>query len=177
MWEEFLPNSIKNTNVKWYLFKHDENTKNIHYLVPLSVKFYQIFIFTYDFDTDLFFSTSCSQLISGESLVSLIHSTHIHIRAFALIPPKKTWNCNFFLDLFFSTFFFKSQHYTEKNQNKCLTLQLDSCKFLTLQLDSCNFLHYSLIAVIILKIFWSEQVHLRTSFFTADSRREVVVQM
>ena len=166
MWEEFLPNSIKNTNVKWYLFKHDENTKNIHYLVPLSVKFYQIFIFTYDFDTDLFLSTSCSQLISGESLVSFIHSTHIHMRAFALIPPKKTWNCNFFLD-FFSTFFFKSQHYTEKNQNKCLTLQL----------DSCNFLHYSLIAVIILKIFWSEQVHLRTSFFTADSRREVVVQM
>ena len=121
MWEEFLPNSIKNTNVKWYLFKHDENTKNIHYLVPLSVKFYQIFIFTYDFDTDLFLSTSCSQLISGESLVSFIHSTHIHMRAFALIPPKKTWN------------------YTEKNQNKCLTLQLDSCKFLTLQLDSCNY--------------------------------------
>ena len=166
MWEEFLPNSIKNTNVKWYLFKHDENTKNIHYLVPLSVKFYQIFIFTYDFDTDLFLSTSCSQLISGESLVSFIHSTHIHMRDFALIPPENTWNCNFFLD-FFSTFFFKSQHYTEKNQNKCLTLQL----------DSCNFLHYSLIAVIILKIFWSEQVHLRTSFFTADSRREVVVQM
>ena len=69
--------------------------------------------------------------------------------------------------IFFSTFFFKSQHYTEKNQNKCLTLQL----------DSCDFLHYSLIAVIILKIFWSEKVHLRTSFFTADSRREVVVQM
>ena len=157
MWEEFLPNSIKNTNVKWYLFKHDENTKNIHYLVPLSVKFYQIFIFTYDFDTDLFLSTSCSQLISGEPLVSFIHSTHIHMRAFALIPPKKTWNCNFFLNFIFSTFFFKSQHYTEKIKT--------------------NVWHYSLIAVIILKIFWSEQVHLRTSFFTADSRREVVVQM
>ena len=129
MWEEFLPNSIKNTNVKWYLFKCDKDTKDIHYLVPLSVKFYQIFIFTYDFDTDLFLSTSCSQLISGESLVSFIHSTHIHMRAFALIPPKKTWNCNFFLNLFFSTIFFKSQHYTEKNQNKCLTLQLDSCNY------------------------------------------------
>ena len=166
MWEEFLPNSIKNTNVKWYLFKHDENTKNIYYLVPLSVKFYQIFIITYDFNTDLFLSTSCWQLISGEPLVSFIHSTHVHMRAFALTPPKKTWNCNFFLDFLF-TFFFKSQHYTEKNQNKCLTLQL----------DSCNFLYYSLIAVIILKIFWSEQVHLRTSIFTADSCREVVVHM
>ena len=167
MWEEFLPNSIKNTNVKWYLFKHDENTKNIHYLVPLSVKFYQIFIFTYDFDTDLFLSTSCSQLISGESLVSFIHSTHIHMRAFALIPPKKTWNCNFFLNFIFFNLLFQKSALHWKNQNKCLTLQL----------DSCNFLHYSLIAVIILKIFWSEQVHLRTSFFTADSRREVVVQM
>ena len=142
-------------------------TKNIHYLVPLSVKFYQIFIFTYDFDTDLFLSTSCSQLISGEPLVSCIHSTHIFMVAFALIPLKKTWNCNLFVFNFFSTFLFNSQHYTEKNQNK----------YLTLQLDSCNFLYYSLIAVIILKIFWSEQDHLRTSFFTADSRREVVVQM
>ena len=77
MWEEFLPNSIKNTNVKWYLFKHDENTKNIHYLVPLSVKFYQIFIFIYDFDTDLFLSTSCSQLISGESLARPLNRSHL----------------------------------------------------------------------------------------------------
>ena len=115
--EEFLPNSIKNTNVKWYLFKHDENTKNIHYLVPLSVKFYQIFIFTYDFDTDLFLSTSCSQLISGESLVSFIHSTHIHMRAFALIPPKKTWNCNFFLNfIFFNLLFQKSALHWKKSK-------------------------------------------------------------
>ena len=117
VWEEFLPNSIKNTNVKWYLFKHDENTKNIHYLVPLSVKFYQIFIFTYDFDTDLFLSTSCSQLISGESLVSFIHSTHIHMRAFALIPPKKTWNCNFFLNfIFFNLLFQKSALHWKKSK-------------------------------------------------------------
>ena len=134
MWEEFLPNSIKNTNVKWYLFKHDENTKNIHYLVPLSVKFYQIFIFTYDFDTDLFLSTSCSQLISGESLVSFIHSTHIHMRAFALIPPKKkTWICNFFLDFFQPSF------------SKVST---------TLKKIKTNVWHYSLIAVIFYITAW-----------------------
>ena len=129
MWEEFLPNSIKNTNVKWYLFKHDENTKDIHYLVPLSVKFYQIFIFTYDFDTDLFLSTSCSQLISGESLVSFIHSTHIQMRAFALIPPNKTWNCNFFLNFIFFNLLFQKSALHWKNQNKCFTLQLDSCNY------------------------------------------------
>ena len=134
MWEEFLPNSIKNTNVKWYLFKHDENTKNIHYLVPLSVKFYQIFIFTYDFDTDLFLSTSCSQLISGESLVSFIHSTHIHMRAFALIPPKKTWNCNFFLNFFFQLSFSKVST--------------------TLKKIKTNVWHYSLIAVIFYITAW-----------------------
>ena len=144
MWEEFLPNSIKNTNVKWYLFKHDENTKNIHYLVPLSVKFYQIFIFTYDFDTDLFLSTSCSQLISGEPLVSCIHSTHIFMVAFALIPLKKTWNCNLFVFNFFQPSF--------------------STVITTLKKIKTNFWHYSLIAVIILNIIWPEQVHLRTPF-------------
>ena len=167
MWEEFLPNSIKNTNVKWYLFKHDENTKNIHYLVPLSVKFYQIFIFTYNFDTDLFLSTSCSQLISGEPLVSFIHSTHVHMRVFALTPPKKTWNCNFFLDFFFQPSFSKVS----------TTLKKIKTNVWHYSLIAVNFWHYSLIAVIILKILWPEEVHLRTPFFTADSRREVVVQM
>ena len=137
MWEELLPNSIKNTNVKWYLFKHDENTKNIHYLVPLSVKFYQIFIFTYDFDTDLFLSTSCSQLISGESLVSFIHSTRIHTCSDS---PKKDLKLQLlFWFNFFQPSFSKVSTTLKKNQNKCLTLELDSCKFLTLQLDSCNY--------------------------------------
>ena len=117
---------------------------NLHYLVPLSAKFYQFFIFTYDFDTDLFLSTSCSQLISGEPLVSSIHSTHIFMVAFALIPLKKTWNCNLFVFNFFQPSFSTVAHYTEKNQNKYLTLQLDSCKFLTLQLDSCNYSQYLL---------------------------------
>ena len=89
------------------------------YLVPLRAKFYQIFIFTYDFDTDIFLSTLCSQLISGESLVSFIHSTHIHMRAFALIPPKKTWNCNFFLNfIFFNLLFQKSALHWKKSKQK-----------------------------------------------------------
>ena len=134
MWEEFLPNSIKNTYAKLYLFKYDQNTKNLHYLMPLSVKFYQIYIFTYDFDTDLFLSTSCSQLISGESLVSFIHSTHIHMRAFVLIPPKKTWNCNFFLNFFFNFLFQKSALHWKKIKT--------------------NVWHYSLIAVIFYITAW-----------------------
>ena len=130
---------------------------NLHYLVPLSAKFYQFFILTNDFDTDLFLSTSCSQLISGESLVSFIHSTHIHMRAFALIPPKRLEIATSFWVSFFSTFFFKRQHFTEKNQNKCLTLQLDSCNY------SQNLL------------VWASSS--KNIFFTADSHRKVVVQM
>ena len=167
MWEEFLPNSIKNTNVKWYLFKHDQNTKNIHYLVPLSVKFYQIFIFTYDFDTDLFLSTSCSQLISGESLVSFIHSTHIHMRAFALIPQKK-------LEIATSFWIYSFQPSFSKVSTTLKKIKTNVWHY---SLIALNFWHYSFIAVIILKIFWPEQVHLRTPFFTADSCRVVVLQM
>ena len=115
--------------------------KILKFTLPCATKcqILSIFYLTYDFDTDLLLSTSCSQLISGEPLVSCIHSTYIFMVAFALIPLKKAWNCNLFVFNFFSTFLFNSQHYTEKNQNKYLTLQLDSCKFLTLQLDSCNY--------------------------------------
>ena len=135
--------------------------KILKFTLPCATKcqILSIFYLTYDFDTDLLLSTSCSQLISGEPLVSCIHSTYIFMVAFALIPLKKTWNCNLFVFNFFSTFLFNSQHYTEKNQNKYLTLQLDS-----------------LIAVIILNIVWPEHVHLRTPFFTADNCREVVIQ-
>ena len=140
---------------------------NLHYLVPLSAKFYQFFIFTYDFDTDLFLSTSCSQLISGEPLVSCIHSTYISMVAFALIPLKKTWNCNLFVFNFFQPSF----------STVSTTLKKIKTNIWHYILIAVNFWHYSLIAVIILNIIWPEQVHLRTPFFTADNCREVVIQM
>ena len=135
--------------------------------MQLSAIFYQIFIFTYGFETDLFLSTSCSQLISGEPLVSCIHSTHFLIMAFALIPLTKTWNCNFFLcSIFFNLLFSKVSTTLKKNQNKYLTLHLDSCNFLTLQLDSCNFFQYHL-----------ARASSSKNTIIAYSCREVVVQI
>ena len=82
---------------------------------------------------------------------------------------------------FISTFFFKSQHNTEKNQNKYLTLQLKavnwhySWKLLSFWIFSgqskyiWNYHFLQLKAVIILNIFWSKEVHLKIPFFTVES--------
>ena len=82
---------------------------------------------------------------------------------------------------FFTTFFFKSQHNTEKNQNKYLTLQLKavnwhySWKLLSFWIFSgqskyvWNYHFLQLKAVIILNIFWSKEVHLKIPFFTVES--------
>ena len=143
--------------------------KILKFTLPCATKcqILSIFYLTYDFDTDLLLSTSCSQLISGEPLVSCIHSTHILMVAFALIPLKKTWNCNLFVFNFFQPSF----------STVSTTLKKIKTNFWHYSLIAVNFWHYSLIAVIILNIICLEQVHLRTPFFTADSCREVVVQM
>ena len=83
--------------------------------------------------------------------------------------------------IFFTTFFFKSQHNTEKNQNKYLTLQLKavnwhySWKLLSFWIFSgqskyvWNYHFLQLKAVNILNIFWSKEVYLKIPFFTVES--------
>ena len=82
---------------------------------------------------------------------------------------------------FISTFFFKSQHNTEKNQNKYLTLQLKavnwhySWKLLSFWIFSgqskyiWNYHFLQLKAVNILNIFWSKEICLKIPFFTVES--------
>ena len=83
--------------------------------------------------------------------------------------------------LVISTFFFKSQHNSEKNQNKYLTIQLKAAKWhyswklLSFWIFSgqskyiWNYHFLQLNAVIILNIFWSKEVYLKIPFFTVES--------
>ena len=135
MWEEFLPNSIKNTNVKWYLFKHDENTRNIHYLVPLSVKFYQIFIFTYDFDTDLFFEYFMFT-VDFWWVISVFYSLYTYPNEGLCSDSSKK---DLKLQLLFEFYFFQPSF------SKVST---------TLKKIKTNVWHYSLIAVIFYITAW-----------------------
>ena len=107
----------------------------------------QIFICTCHFARDLFLSTSSSPSTSGELLGVFIHSAQIHIRAFALIPSKKSKVTTCFdIDFFYNLLFQKSaQHWKESKQ--IFDITAESCyhseHFLVIESTSNNVIFYS----------------------------------
>ena len=123
MWKEIYPNMIKYTKILCYFIQLlIRFFSNNHLQLWFSQRpLFEDFKFTI-----CLWSASCC-------LYSLCTNPHKGLCPYSF---KKVLRLQLVLIFnFFTTFFFKSQHITEKNQNKYLTLQLK--------------------AVIILNIFWS----------------------